>query len=216
MQASRELTVDAHALQTLSPLLTGPYLPFTSASMRPAALALVANDVVLHDRRIVLECGSGVSTIVLGRLLASRRGRVVTLEHDRGWARIVRRLVAEDGLEDTVAIVEAALAPVPVGDLEWYDLEVVTRALSGLCCDLLLVDGPPAWREGQELARLPALPLLRQYCAASATIVLDDAGRQGEREIVRAWEREAGISFQVYPAQGVAVAHVGDAPYGLI
>jgi len=64
--------MDMHAMQVLAPLLGGTYLPFSSASMRPAALAVVANDIVLHDRRRVLECGSGISTVVLGRLLAAR------------------------------------------------------------------------------------------------------------------------------------------------
>jgi hypothetical protein len=164
----------------------------------------------------VLECGSGLSTIVLGRLLAARGGRLVTIEHDAGWAAFVRRMVVEHGLQDVVTIVEASLAPAPVGSLDWYDLDVVLPALAGLAHDLLLVDGPPAWMDGHELARLPAVPVLAKHAAASCTVVLDDADRAGERQIVEVWERETGVKFARYTAQGVAVAHIGDAPFGLV
>jgi hypothetical protein len=208
--------MDIHAMQALEPLLAGKYLPFTSASMRPAALAVVANDIVLHDRRRLLECGSGISTIVLGRLLAPRGGRLVSIEHDAAWSAIVRRLVTDDGLQDTVTVIDAPLAPAPVGGLDWYDIDVVSGALSGYSYDLLLVDGPAAWRPGHELARLPALSVLGQYAAASCTVVLDDADRAGEREIVKVWERDSAFAFQIYPGQGVAVGHRGDAPFGLV
>lgn len=208
--------IDMHAMQFLAPLVAGSYLPFTAASMRPAALAIVANDIVVHDRRRLLECGSGVSTIVLGRLLASRDGRVVSVEHDAAWVRVVRRLVVEHHLEDTVTIVHAPLAPAPVGELEWYDVEIVAEAVAGYRFDMLLVDGPPAWQPGHELARLPALPVLEEYAAASCTIVLDDADRAGEREIIEAWGRDSGIALKAFPGRGVAVGHRGEAPFGLL
>jgi predicted O-methyltransferase YrrM len=216
LMSDDRLLMDMHAMQVLAPLLAGTYLPFSSASVRPSALAVVANDIVLHDRRRVLECGSGISTIVLGRLLAARGGRLVTIEHDAGWATFVRRLVTDHGLHDVVTIVEAPLAPAPVGNLDWYDVDLVSGALSGYTYDLLLVDGPPAWMPGHELARLPAVPVLERYSAASATVVLDDADRDGEREIIDVWERDSGLMFARYTAQGVAVAHVGDGPFGLV
>jgi hypothetical protein len=128
----------------------------------------------------------------------------------------VRRLVIDSGLQEVVTIVDASLAPAPVGNLDWYDVDVVSGALSGYTYDLLLVDGPPAWMPGHELARLPALPVLARYSAASSTVVLDDADREGEREIVRAWERDSPVKFSLYVAQGVAVGHIGDAPFGLV
>jgi len=203
-------------MQFLAPLLGDAYLPFSSASMRPSALAVVANDIVLHDRKRLLECGSGISTIVLGRLLASRGGRVVSVEHDAGWVQVVRRLVAEHGLEATVTLVEAPLAPAPVGTLDWYDVDVVSEAVAGYSHDLLLVDGPSAWMPGHELARLPAVPVLGEYAADSYTVVLDDADRPGEREILKLWERDSDVRCNLYSGQGVAVGHVGGAAFGLV
>jgi hypothetical protein len=74
---------DADAWQILSPLLVhGGYLPWTTGSMRPAGLVEVCNEIVHGDRTRVLECGSGVSTVLLARLLHQReRGVLTSPEH---------------------------------------------------------------------------------------------------------------------------------------
>ena len=74
--------------------------------------------------------------------------------------------------------------------------------------DLLVVDGPPAFEDGFGLARHPALPVLRGRLAPGATVVLDDIERPGEREVVRRWEREFGLTFHRDDAAGVAIATV--------
>ncbi len=61
--------------------------------MRPAGLVAVCNDIVLDGRRRVVELGSGVSTVLLTRLLTQRRPpggfRMAVVEHDASWARWV-------------------------------------------------------------------------------------------------------------------------------
>jgi len=209
------LVADAHALQVLRPLLGSHYLPFSEASMRPAALVVIANDVVLHERRCVVECGSGLSTLVLARVLAEQGGHLVTLEHDPAWANVVGRLLRREGLEDVVTLVEAPLRPAPAGALDWYDVDAMAGAMSERGCDLLVVDGPPAHEEGKGLARLPAVPVLRRWFAPSCTVVLDDADREGERAVVQEWERQTGVSFALRGNEGVAVGHFGEAPFSI-
>jgi hypothetical protein len=50
---------------------------------------------------------------------------------------------------------------------------------------MLVVDGPP--RATGAAARYPAFPLLQSVLAQKATIVLDDADRPDEEEIVSRW-----------------------------
>ncbi len=40
--------------------------------MRPAGLVTVCNDIVLNERRRIVELGSGVSTVLLARLMHQR------------------------------------------------------------------------------------------------------------------------------------------------
>src|SRR3954451_9082711 len=66
---------DLHAWQVLRPLLDdGNYLPWSSGTIRPAGLVLVCNEIVHRNRTRIVECGSGISPVVLARLLRQRGG----------------------------------------------------------------------------------------------------------------------------------------------
>lgn len=132
----------------------------------------------------ILECGSGVSTLVLAS--ACRRnghGRVVTLDHDPEFAAQTRRRLAAHGLDAWAEVRDAPLEPVEVSGhvSDWYRLAEVPPGPF----ELVLVDGPPGADSGG--SRRPAIPLLRDRLADGATVVLDDAARPHEREIVREW-----------------------------
>lgn len=209
---------DAAAVHALS-ALPGPYLPWGSGAMRPAGLVAVCNDIVLNERRRILELGSGLSTVLLARLLTQRLPpggfRMAAVEHDPRWARWVGEQLEREGTGADVTIIWAPLTPQPLADdgLRWYDEAAVTLGLrEGLRddpIDLLLVDGPPAHAAGHSLARYPALPVLRDRLAPGGTVVLDDAERPGEQEVLRRWELEAGLEFDRSAEHaGVAMAGV--------
>lgn len=174
--------------------------------MRAAGLVAVCNDVVLNRRRHIVELGSGVSTVLLARLLTQQRipdgFRLAAVEHDPSWAGWVRGQLEREGLGEHVTVVHAPLVPHPLAapGLTWYDQtaldEGLDAALNGAAIELLLVDGPPAWAEGHGLARYPALPTLQGRLAAGAGIVLDDLERPGEQEVVRRWQLESGLWFR--------------------
>jgi hypothetical protein len=72
---------------------------------------------------------------------------------------------------------------------------------------VLLVDGPPAYAAGHGPACYLALPVSCDWLAPGATVVLDDAERPGEREVLRRWEHETGLDFDRRAEQaGMAVA----------
>src|SRR5438093_6942309 len=81
---------DAMALEVLAPLSLS-YLPWSQAAMRPSGLVAVLNDIVINGRVRIVECGSGISTFYIARLLRElrslrRAGRIHTIEHDEPWA----------------------------------------------------------------------------------------------------------------------------------
>jgi len=91
-------------------------------------------------------------------------------------------------------VAEVRLAPlrslrVDGEDYRWYDTAAV-EDLDGI--DLLLVDGPPA--AVGPLARYPAVPRLESKLSPTATIILDDAARSDERQILMRWtENRVGL-----------------------
>jgi hypothetical protein len=176
-------TVAFHALAALP----GPFLPWTRFTLRPAALLAVLNDTVINDRRSIVECGSGNSTVYTARLLRQLgRGHITTIDHDERFAQVTRDALAREGLEDVATV---ACAPLVDG---WYDPRQIPECHA---TDLLVVDGPPSYDEARRLARAPALGYFAASLVEGATVFLDDARRAGERDVLSRWERESGRTF---------------------
>lgn len=197
-------TEDLHAWHVLRPLLDdGPYLPWSTGSMRPAAMVAVCNEIVHGRRRTVVECGSGVSTVVLARLLRQlgSAGSVTALEHDAGWAELVSGFLRREGLDGIASVVHAPLG----GEPPWYAAEAVDTL--PVAVDLLVVDGPPAFAPGHGGRRGPALPRLEDRLADGATIVVDDVQRPGEQAVVADWESSTSWRFVTDEPAGIAVGH---------
>jgi predicted O-methyltransferase YrrM len=194
---------DLHAWQILTPLLArDPYLPWTSGSMRPAALVAVCNEIVHGDRTRIVECGSGLSTVVLARLLRERGdGTLVALEHDRHWAALVEEQLRKENLGEIARVHYAPLG----ADPPWYDLHGSDRLPGAV--DLLIVDGPPAFDPGHGTRRAPALPWFDERLVAGATVILDDVDRPGEREVLSGWERSSDWRFALDPVTRTARGH---------
>ena len=180
-------------------------LGWSEGAMTPAGLAAVCAEVAGRHRPLVVEFGSGYSTLVLARLLHTRTGRLVSLEHDEVWAARVGNELASGGLAETARIVLAPLEPHPLArdDLPWYARSAL-RSLPPRI-DLLLVDGPPAFDPGTGLSRYPALPALTARLADDAVVVLDDIDRPGELRILDAWERDTDFRFETRPAARIAI-----------
>jgi len=186
-----ELDRDAEQLQHLLFLLrcvdiTRPLPPLSGGcAVRPDVAAYLAGLILDMRPRAVLELGSGVSSVIIGYCLRQAGGgTLLSLDHDADYAAQTQRWLCQHGLQDIVTVYHAPLTQVPVrtGVHQWYDLRAVGPLPS---LDFVFVDGPP-WST-QELARLPALPLLEQHLSEAAVIVVDDYKRGDEREMVRRW-----------------------------
>ena len=154
----------------------------------PDILLLLARRARERRPRIVVECGSGISTVVLARCMQlNERGQVYSLEHDPSHAMQTRRELARHGLEAFASVLDVSLRPYSLGgmQLNWYDLEALEIDDP---IELLFIDGPP--RIPGLLTRYPCGPLLFKRLAAGAAAVLDDAARPEEQEAVQRWLAE--------------------------
>ena len=192
---------DLHAWHVLGPLLVqGGYLPWTTGSMRPAGLVAVCNEIVHGSRTRIVECGSGVSTVVLARLLRERHaGGLVALEHDRHWAALVQDHLRRETLDTIARVLHAPLQ----GEPPWYGLAGLEEVPDEV--DLLVVDGPPACDPDHGTRRAPALPRFAEQLVVGATVVLDDINRPGERKVIAGWEASTDWRFVLDERAGVAI-----------
>ncbi|MUL35452.1 class I SAM-dependent methyltransferase [Gloeocapsopsis dulcis] len=135
----------------------------------------------------ILECGSGLTTIILG-LLAGRHGvEVYSLEHLPSWRSHVLNVLQKYRIPG----VNVCLSPLrDYGDFFWYDppLSILPQQFQ-----LIICDGPPGKTPG---GRYGLLPVMKQYISNGNTILLDDANRPGEIETLDKWIKEAKVKVK--------------------
>lgn len=168
--------------------LRHPLPPMRGWAISPDFGVLLISEILKKKPRLVLELGSGVSTLLTAYCLEKAgRGRVISFDHDEKYCVQSRERIREHGLDDIAEIVHVPLREVQLNQQswDWYD---TARVDPGVKIDLLVVDGPPG--QIQDLSRYPALPLLREYLSDDAVILLDDAGRPDEKIILDMWTRE--------------------------
>lgn len=193
----------------LKPALSLP--PTRGWAGSPDFLRELASHVLAARPEVVVECSSGVSTVVSARCLQQLgRGHVYSLEHAPEYAQATRDLLARHGLSAWATVIDAPLIPTGTdrGSQPWYDVS----GLPELPIDVLVIDGPPM--DTAALARYPAGPVLFDRLSASGAVFLDDAGRPDEREIVDRWlQRHPGLELRRVPCEkGLAVLKRKPAP----
>lgn len=193
------------AATTLRSLLeSGPPLREDDWSLGRPALEVVLAEIDA-GRREVVECGSGLSTILIARRLRELgAGHVHSLEHDERFAAACRRQLERESLTGLAEVIEAPLRTHAASGVGWYDREALAP-LPRAGVELLLVDGPPAGRPEIERSRYPALAEMRPRLAPGAVVILDDAGRPGERWALARWRKRHGLRCELDRAAGIAL-----------
>ncbi len=138
--------------------------------------------------RLVVECSSGASTLVLARCMQlNGQGKVYSLEHDAKYAEQTRQQLQQHGLGEWAVVLEAPLREHALGNdsWPWYVADFLPEESA---IDMLVIDGPPL--ATRVLARYPAGPLLFHRVGAGGSVFLDDAGRPDEQAILRRWRSE--------------------------
>jgi len=186
-----ELEADLAQMQPLlqlhGMLATRRPLPqMTGYAIAPDFGVMLAQIVADQRPEVIVETGSGVSTLILAYALEKLgRGRVIALEHDPAYARRTREELDRHGLAAYATVVDAPLEPVTVGGEthRWYAL----GALPAGAIDLVVDDGPP--RYAGTMLRYASLPILSKRMSRDGLFVLDVIGEE-ERAILERWQRE--------------------------
>ena len=189
----------SEAMQQLLSLLkfSAPVPPTRSWAASPDLLLTLAQLVRKHNPKLVVELGSGVSTLVVAKAGAKK---VISIDHSGEFADKTREILKEHkvrGVEIRVAQLKAHISGV-----DWYDTAVI-KDLKRI--DLLIVDGPPGSKNSE--ARMPARAEFIAKLSPKAIIVIDDVNREGERKLAEAFAKALpNHVLTIYPHEkGTAV-----------
>ncbi len=141
--------------------------------------------LALNTREPILECGSGLSTILLGLISAYTLSEIISLDHDPTWYESTRIALQRHKITN----VNLRYAPLRnFGSYNWYDLQdgPIQNNIS-----LVICDGPPSRTGG----RYGLMPRAKKYLNKDCVILLDDI--DPEREALELWMKENDISVCV-------------------
>ncbi len=172
------------------------------------AVALVlANAVAREGRRSVLEFGAGSSSQLIATALdVTGGGRMTSVEHDPSWSS-GRWSDAVDAAIDVDAVMVTSMLAYRLGRLGVIASYRTARSdlIRRAPYDLVLIDGPQYFH-----GRDAAIPLVWDLLTVGCLIVVDDAGRWGERLTIWKWLKTyPGLTLEHYDANasdyGIAI-----------
>jgi len=176
------------------------FIPVSGSALSFESILTICNDILINERKAIIEFGCGISTLVIASLI-KRKGlscRFVSVEGNAAWRAIIGQHLLEAGTADAVELIHAPVIPhrLAIAGNSWYDLDSHRDSIMASHFDSVIVDGPEAHNKQIALSRYPALPFLRDHLDSERCfILLDDAGRAGEREVRRRWKAEFGIDL---------------------
>lgn len=143
-------------------------------------LNLVADHILTAKPKIVVEFGTGASTLIVARALAiAGGGTLISFDQHDDFVEKTKEWLGQYGLDADIRAVPLVDSPDGWPGL-WYDHGPLPMI------DLLLIDGPP-WTI-HPFTRGAASSLFGRI-APGGTIILDDAARPGERIVARRWKK---------------------------
>ncbi|MBC2846107.1 class I SAM-dependent methyltransferase [Winogradskyella flava] len=188
---------DAYALQVILKLFPEyTYLPFTPFSLNPYTIIHILNDILLNNRKQIVEFGSGISTIVIAQFIKTNKlkTKILSIDNNKDWQSIISQEVEKYNCGMNLTLLHAELEEntrdnyIIDQNKYWYNNEIVETTINSIeNIDLVIVDGPSTGTSAY--ARYPSFFSVQNKLASSYCIFLDDIKRNGERKIIEKWNK---------------------------
>lgn len=190
-------------------------VPLGHATLGVDVLNYLQAEILAVKPRVILECGSGISTVCLAQYVLEASGRcdapgVVSLEEDATYVARTVGWLERAKLTGVARVLHAPLVEQRIDGFltscYWVDGCRLEAELNGARANLLVVDGPVA----RGMRRFGTIPLLNRFLEAGAKFYLDDAFRDWELQIARMWLRAGYVNvWGIHPfPKGLLVGSV--------
>lgn len=203
---------DEYAMQIILKLFPKySYLAFTPFSLNPYTIVHILNEILLNNKKQIVEFGSGISTIIIARFIQINNLDInfLSIDNNSQWSRFIKKEMCRYGCEKFVNLEVGEIAELTqpydeeYNSKSWYNLTKVKKSIGNLQkeIDLVIVDGPSTGFS--EYARYPTIPIIKDYLSSNVTIFLDDTRRSGEKEILTKWNTLLNGEIQFEKMYGI-------------
>lgn len=138
----------------------------------------------------VLECGSGLSSLLLAMTAARRGMEVHTFEHNPKAAQQLAELLERYRLRN-ITVHHTPI--VSYGGFDWYDFDADKLSKN---FRLVICDGPA--RHLTDSGRYGLFPCMRERLDPRSKVIMDDSHHRIDRRVIRRWRREHTIEVQSF------------------
>jgi len=127
-----------------------------------------------------MECGSGLTTILLAIIANKTGSKLMSIENSPEWAKKVDRVIKKMNLKS----VDLHITPIKeYVKFSWYDISSLDLTKK---FKLIICDGPPAQTKG---GRYGLVPIMLDFFNENTIILMDDTHRLEERKIIESWKK---------------------------
>lgn len=197
----KELSIRTYSNSLLNNFKLNSYLPRTGMSINSFALAFILNEIIINERKTVIEFGSGISTIFMAKLavLNNIDLEIISIDEDYQWIEIINKIIKQENLERYVKLIFAPIKKISEGNKYeiWYDEKELDTNCLNKKFDMILVDGPKVLSKKHNSIRGRALFYLENKLADNFVVFLDDSNRPGEKNILKNWRKKFNITFNI-------------------
>lgn len=181
-------------------VLRNPFLSCQLANTEIGTWSLGGNTLNFLEKQIqftkpkvILEFGSGISTVCLTRYMQELHGHsdrvyVFSVEQDAVFAQTTKELLESLDLDKYCQIIHAPICEQRVKGIQTicYNLEdsSLKEMLADRSLEMVVIDGPSGAG-----SRFGTLPLIKPFLSPKTWFFLDDALRDRELYIAQLWER---------------------------
>ena len=183
---------DIHASVSLSAIDVG-FIPQSSYSMSPTLILHILNDIIINQRKSIVEFGSGVSTIYMAKAIKDKglKAKVYSIDEDEKWQDIIKGSLKQLDCDDFVVFITAPIRSDDVG-APWFNEDKINESLSSNQCssfDCVLVDAPST--RTCKTIRNKAIPFIlsMDYLSSNFSIFVDDTYRLAEHTCANEWNK---------------------------
>lgn len=141
-----------------------------------------------NSKGCVIECGSGLSTILMGIIAKSNNIKVISLENSGKWRKRTNWYLKKFNLDNSSILYSPIVSK---GEFQWYSIEEKDLPTN---VSLVILDGPPADIIG---GRSGFFKVCKNLLNKDSVVLVDDVVRKPEMDMVIKFSSEMNFSYNI-------------------